>query len=277
MNDKTILFYGWDRWIGSMFLEYLILNSEFVIFKGKLHDSLELIKDEIESIQPTHVIDFTFSDNTTNLEENLKTNLWIPSILAQLSIEFSYHYTYLSDGCIFYDSKPGTVKFIEESDANNFNTEITTIKCYADDILKFYNYRKSLLNLRIQMPVSIHDDQSNFLTQLVACKEIYNSQCSITVLEDFFPIFHDLISESKTGTYNCTNPGTITYVKILELYKQIVNPIHTWTLVSTDINNKNWCSNYLETTKIENEFSKYDIMNIKESVLNVLRKKKLQE
>ena len=31
----------------------------------------------------------------------------------------------------------------------------------------------------------------------------------MTVIDDFLPIFYDMLKNKKTGTYNCVNPGVI--------------------------------------------------------------------
>lgn len=40
--------------------------------------------------------------------------------------------------------------------------------------------------------------------------------------------------QKVTGTYNFTNPGVTDNNKILEAYKQYVNPEKTWTLASDE-------------------------------------------
>lgn len=96
---------------------------------------------------------------------------------------------------------------------------------------------------------------------------------SMTVLPTFFPIFRDMLENKKTGTYNCTNPGYISHNEILEMYKEIVDPLFTWENFTLEEQDKILLSgrsnNYLDTSKLEDE---YNVANIKDAVRKVLAK-----
>jgi 3,5-epimerase/4-reductase len=99
----------------------------------------------------------------------------------------------------------------------------------------------------------------------------------MTVLDDFFPIFTDLMIRKKTGTYNCTNPGVITHNQILEMYKQIINPSFTWKNMTLEEQSKilksDRSNNYLDTSKIKKEYP--NLKGIHDSMIIVLNKMKL--
>jgi hypothetical protein len=100
----------------------------------------------------------------------------------------------------------------------------------------------------------------------------------MTVLEDFFPIFTDLIVKKRTGTYNCTNPGTISHDEILKMYRQIVDHNFTWKNMSLNEQNQILKSarsnNHLDTTKIKREYPR--LRNINEAVIVALNKMSLK-
>jgi dTDP-glucose 4,6-dehydratase len=56
----------------------------------------------------------------------------------------------------------------------------------------------------------------------------------MTVLDDMLPIALDLIYKSHVGTVNLVNPDVICHNRILELYREIVDPEHTWTNMNLD-------------------------------------------
>ena len=98
----------------------------------------------------------------------------------------------------------------------------------------------------------------------------------MTVLDDFFPIFTDLMLKKKIGTYNCTNPGTISHNEILEEYRKIVDPKFEWENFTLEdqakILKSDRSNNELETSKIEKKYPK--LLSISESIKNILVKYK---
>ncbi len=98
-------------------------------------------------------------------------------------------------------------------------------------------------------------------------------QNSMTVLDDFIPIIFDMALNDKKGTYNCTNPGTISHNEILALYKQYVDPEFEWKNFTIEEQNKILASersnNMLDTFKIGEEYP--NLKPIKESVSDILK------
>jgi dTDP-4-dehydrorhamnose reductase len=289
-----ILFYGAKGWIGSMFFDYIKENTQFYIFQGTARiDSLEDVKNEIISIKPTHVISFTgrthgyidsqligtidYLEYSGKLVENIRDNLFGPMVLSKLSSEYSFHYTYLGTGCIFTDENPGDISFSEEALPNFFGSQYSTVKGFTDQLMKL---EKNVLNLRIRMPISNKlTDSRNFITKIMKYEKVCSIANSMTILDDFFPVFLDMIINSKTGTYNCTNPGLITHNSILELYKKIVDPSFTWKNMTLQeqrvILKSDRSNNFLDTTKLEREYPY--VMNIKDSIKNIFVKLKLDD
>jgi hypothetical protein len=187
-------------------------------------DSDNLI-DEIITIQPSHIISFTgrthgkIGDTEVNsidyleypgkLVENIRDNLYSPLVLADICNEYFIHYTYVGTGCIF--NGPPEEIFSEESLPNYFGSSYSIVKGFTDRLM----HSKNVLNLRIRMPISSQKHNRNFITKIVKYDKICSVPNSMTVLDDFFPIFLDLMVRNKKGTYNCTNPGVISHNEIL--------------------------------------------------------------
>jgi NAD dependent epimerase/dehydratase family enzyme len=92
----------------------------------------------------------------------------------------------------------------------------------------------------------------------------------MTVLDTFFPVWLEMLTNNVTGTYNCTNPGVISHDEILHMYKKLVNPNFTWKNFTIEEQNQildsKRSNNYLDTTKIQ----QYNVPDIYTAVRNVL-------
>lgn len=287
-RQTVILFYGSKGWIGGLFLEYLKrTHPEIKLVKGRGRiDNRTEILIEIEQVKPTHIISFTgrthgkvnglevgtidYLEYPGKLVENIRDNLFGPVQLAEICENREIHYTYLGTGCIF-NSNPYEM-FNEDSLPNYFGSSYSVVKGFTDRLM--HNY--TALNLRIRMPISSHSSPRNFINKITKYEKICSISNSMTVLDDFFPIFTDLILNKKTGTYNCTNPGTISHNEILEMYREIVDPTFTWTNFTlqeqSQILKSDRSNNELDTSKLESE---YTLPYIKDSVRNILVKMKV--
>jgi len=289
---NVLLFYGHRGWIGSMFMDFLQVNyPKLKVIKGSARiDITSEVIHEIEKYSPTHIVSFTgrthgvidgVSINTIDyleypgkLQENVCDNLYGPLNLATICKNKSIHYTYLGTGCIFNSEDTETPqKFYEEDLPNYFGSGYSVVKGFTDRLMRNY----PALNLRIRMPISSHPNSRNFINKISTYKQICSIPNSMTVLDDFFPIFIDLILKNKTGTYNCTNPGIISHNEILTFYKQIIDKDFTWTNMDIEEQRKmlksDRSNNYLDTSKIQLDYHK--LRPIHESIIIVLNKMKL--
>ena len=291
-KSDILLIYGHRGWIGSMYTDYLE-NCNIKFIKGNARiDNMNEIIHEIKQYHPTHIISFTgrthgiIEGNSINtidyleysgkLVENVKDNLYGPINLAIICKQKGIHYTYLGTGCIFNSDTNITdpQKFTEESKPNYFGSSYSVVKGFTDCLMKEF----PVLNLRIRMPISSTINDRNFINKIVKYERICSVPNSMTVLDDFFPIFTDLLLKKKIGTYNCTNPGIISHNTILELYKQTINKDFTWKNMTIEeqsaILKSERSNNYLDTSKIEKEYPK--LKGINESMIIVLNKMKLK-
>ena len=287
-----ILVYGGKGWIGSQFIEILKNNKvEFIYGKSRVDDNINLI-NEINEINPTHIISFIgrthgkiedkiyptidYLENKGKLTENIRDNLYSPLILAILCKEKKIHFTYLGTGCIFnYDDEHPFGKEIngyhESSIPNFFGSSYSVVKGYTDRLMHLFN--DSVLNLRIRMPIIAEDNPRNFITKITNYKKICSIPNSMTVLPELLPIIFDMLKNKTLGTINLTNPGLISHNEILELYKKHVDPNFTYKnftieeqkeILAADRSN-----NYLDTNRLQELYPK--IMNIKDSIENLMK------
>lgn len=279
-----LLIYGKNGWIASQFAEYLRTQNVDFVFGESRVDNIENLKNEISKNSPTHIFSFigrtsgVYKDTVYNtidyleqpgtLQYNVRDNLFSPIVLAMICKEQSIHFTYLGTGCIFdYDSTGH--QWNENDTPNFFGSGYSIVKGFTDRLMHLFN--NTALNLRIRMPITNDNHKKNFITKITQYERICSIPNSMTVLADFFPVWLDMIVNSKTGTYNCTNPGVISHNEILEMYKHIVDASFTWTNFTIEEQNKildsKRSNNHLDTTRLETEYP--TVPNIKDSVKKV--------
>jgi len=262
-------------------------TQEIVFIEGLVRVDSPKLVHEIENVNPTHIISFIgrthgilesgekvntidYLEHSGKLFENIRDNLYSPLILADLCIQRGIHYTYLGTGCIFNcDTSTASLEsFGEDSLPNYFGSGYSVVKGFTDRIM----HTKRILNLRIRMPISSQWNDRNFITKITKYSKICSIPNSMTVLDDFFPIFLDLMVRRKTGTYNCTNPGLISHNEILTSYRDLVDSSFTWENFTLEEQSKvlksDRSNNLLDTTLLESEYP--EIKCIRQSVNSIL-------
>jgi dTDP-glucose 4,6-dehydratase len=295
-----ILVYGSKGWIGNQFINLLEqLNLNY--FKGESRtDNEQSLLEEIIAINPSHIVSFIgrthgkigtkeyttidYLEQEGKLFENVRDNLFSPFLLAKICSERNIHYSYLGTGCIFKfdDEHPFGLEqngFTEDSMPNFFGSSYSIVKGFTDRMMHLYS--NSVLNLRIRMPITGEKNGRNFITKIVTYDKVCSVPNSMTVLPELLPYVVKMMQQNITGTVNLTNPGLISHNEILEMYKEIVDPLFTYKNFSQEEQRKilaaDRSNNFLETKKLETLFPEID--NIKVAVRKCLinYKKKLDE
>lgn len=291
-----ILIYGSSGWIGSQFVEILKDNNiDFSCGISRVDDNNSLI-EEINKINPTHIISFIgrthgiigekvyttidYLEQDGKLIENVRDNLYSPLLIANICKTQNIHYTYLGTGCIFkYDEEHPYGKeingFNEDDLPNFFGSSYSVVKGFTDRIMKLYD---NVLNLRIRMPITNEKNPRNFITKITSYEKICSVPNSMTVLPELLPMVLDMMKNKTVGTINLTNPGLISHNEILEMYKEIVDPSFTWINFSQEEQRKilaaDRSNNYLKTTRLESLYP--HVSNIKQSIRMMLLEYKIK-
>jgi dTDP-glucose 4,6-dehydratase len=286
-----ILIYGSNGWIGNIFKDIMIQNNiKFYNGKSRVDCKTTLI-EELDNVEPTHVISFIgrthgtigekkittidYLEEPGKLVDNIRDNLYSPLLLSELCKKRNIHYTYLGTGCIFkFDETHPFEKeesgFTENSLPNFFGSSYSIVKGYTDQIMELYS--DNTLNLRIRMPITGTISERNFITKIVNYEKICSISNSMSVLPELLPFVLKMMEQKITGTLNLTNPGLISHNEILTMYKEIVDPLFTWKNFSQDEQRKILASdrsnNFLDTTKLQNLFP--EVRNIKDAVKDCL-------
>ena len=291
-SQTRLLVYGANGWIGGMYIDYLKKHHpeiKYSIGKARV-DSEDELEDEILMLKPTNIISFIGRTHGTidgvninsidyleypgKIVENIKDNLFAPVFLASICVNYDIHYTYIGTGCIFNTDSTHD-NFLEHDLPNYFGSEYSIVKGYTDRLMQ--SFSRNVLNLRIRMPISSTPHPRNFITKICKYPKICSMYNSMTVLDDFFPIFTDLLFTRTIGTYNCVNPGLINHNDILTRYRNLIDPGLKWenmTLAEQSTMLKSERSNnLLNTNKIITDYP--SLPNIDKSINNVLMKMKI--
>jgi hypothetical protein len=102
----------------------------------------------------------------------------------------------------------------------------------------------------------------------------------MTVMEDILPCLITCMDRKITGPLNATNPGVIEHNTILNWYKELQDPEHTWTSIdNTELLRS--CvksarsNNELDTTRLESLFP--SMPRIEDSVRRILETQLFRE
>ena len=286
-----ILVYGSNGWIGGQFVKLLeSLDIDFVKGKSRVDNEADLIT-EINDTNPTNIISFIgrthgkigdkiyttidYLEQEGKLVENMRDNLYSPLLLADICYKNNIHYTYLGTGCIFKFDQDHPFQqevhgFDERSLPNFYGSSYSIVKGYTDRLMHLY--KDNILNLRIRMPITGEKNGRNFITKIVNYEKVCSVANSMTVLPELLPYVLDMMKNKVNGTMNLTNPGLISHNEILQMYKDIVDPLFKWQNFSQEEQRKildaDRSNNYLDTSRLESLFPQ--IQNIKDAVKKCL-------
>ena len=282
-----VLVFGAKGWIGQQFISNTVHE---VIQATTRPENYQDTFDEIAQVNPDCVISFLgrtygtgpdgklipsidYLELPGKLYENMRDNFYAPYNLAQICDKQDIHFIYLGTGCIYTYKNNNTI-FTEQDKPNFIGSGYSTVKGYTDQVLRHFN---NTLQLRIRMPVSKLVSGRNLIDKLVGYPNICSIPNSMTVLDDMWPIIDKMIDVQEKGVYNLTNPGTAEHNWILQEYTKLINPNHTWNVISYEEQMKyiksERSNNEMNTTKLEHFCQKHslELLPIQESILRCLQ------
>jgi dTDP-4-dehydrorhamnose reductase len=164
--------------------------------------------------------------------ETFRSNVLGPLVLLEECRKRGIYWVHLSTGCIYEESKrskgvkgrKGDMGFSEEDPPNFFGSVYARTKGLSDQLLK----GQLILQLRPRMPFSGTPHDRNLITKLLSYPRVLDVQNSLTSIEDFLSATAELVRRRRTGTYNIVNPGTLSPFDVMQMYKEIVDPMHTF-------------------------------------------------
>ena len=196
--------------------------------------SRQAVHNAIEQHKPSFVINAAGKTGKPNIDwcedhitETFASNVKGPIMLRDVCLEQKVNLVHIGSGCI-YDGDNGGMGYSEEDEPNYSGSFYSRTKIWAEKALKGYN----VLQLRLRMPVDKEPSERNLITKLTKYQRIIDIPNSMTVIDDFLYATKTLMEKECRGIYNITNQGALGHARILELYREIVDPSFQFSIMS---------------------------------------------
>jgi 3,5-epimerase/4-reductase len=196
----------------------------------QLEDFLDLEKPEII----INAIGKTGKPNVDWCEQNkeltIQANVNVAANLCTEASKRDIYFVQLGSGCIYEGDNNGE-GFSEEDPPNFYGPQFyAKSKILAEEILSDF---PSLI-LRIRMPIDGKPHERNLIDKLRKFKKVIDIPNSMTTVPHFLDAMGILIDKKRTGIYNIVNPGTTSAARIMEMYRELVDPKHTFEIFSKE-------------------------------------------
>ena len=229
-----VLIFGSQGYLGQQFLE---LYPDAVATDADIADPSQ-VATALDTHTPDVVINAAGKTGRPNIdwcednrEETVRANVTGPLVLLDECAKRNVYWVHLSSGCIYQGDNEG--RGFTEADAPNFTGSFySRTKALCDQLLK--EFEEQILILRLRMPFDGTDNPRSLLNKLRQYPRVLDVQNSITYLPEFMSAAKQLIETKETGLFNVTNPGTVSPYQMMEMYKEIVDPSHTFDRLLQD-------------------------------------------
>lgn len=210
----------------------------------------------------------------THKEETLRANVTGPLVLLEECLARKIYLVHMSSGCIYTGEKGdrgdrSDKGFAEEDPPNFFGSFYSRTKAWSDQIMKDF----PVLNLRLRMPFDGSRSERNLIVKLTKYKKVLDTGNSLTYLPDFLQAANRLIDKRAIGTFNVVNDDVISPYRIMELYKEIVDPAHQFERLTLerlgDVVKADRSNCRLSTEKLKGEG--ISLRSVEEAVREALR------
>lgn len=157
------------------------------------------------------------------IEETMLGNVMLPKMLMELSTSQEFKFTHISSGCIYngYD-KRYTEDCPSDFDFSNGSMYSGT-KNFAEKIIRDISDLHYIFRLRI--PFDHYKSPRNYITKMLSYNKLLDAENSMSNRQDFAKAVIDLLElRVPYGTYNITNPGSMSTSQVVELIKEHIAP-----------------------------------------------------
>jgi len=216
---------AFQRYLWKERIDYNVLSRSSVDYTKE-----EILKEFINEWKFDLVINaagYTGKPNVDSCQihktECLIGNVILAQTVAEACKQTGIYLTHVSSGCIFTGSNNGN-GFSEDDEPNftfkqnNCCSFYSGTKSLAEDIIKLY---PQAYILRLRMPFEHRSNLRNYLTKVISYHTLLDATNSLTNIDDFARVSIEIFNKGLPfGTYNITNPGSITTREITEMMKE---------------------------------------------------------
>ncbi|MBX3422537.1 MAG: sugar nucleotide-binding protein [Pirellulaceae bacterium] len=232
-----LLILGSSGYVGSALTRFL--DSRGVAYRGlsrrdTRNYALENLDQIVRELRPDFLINaagYTGKPNVDACElhrtECLSGNSVLPGVVRQVCEANNLAWGHISSGCIYSGARPDGSGFTE-ADPPNFD--------FRHNNCSFYSGCKALGEellsgssqtyiWRLRIPFNHQHSSRNYLSKLLSYDRLLDARNSVTDLDDFVRVCWECWQRQVPfGTYNITNPGSITTAEVVELIQQLLRP-----------------------------------------------------
>lgn len=155
--------------------------------------------------------------------EVVRSNVYGPLVLLEECGKRNIYWVHLGSGCV-YEGDKGGEGFSEEDPPNYFGSFYSRSKGWIDSVLQEF----PVLQLRLRMPFDGTHEARNLITKVSKYTKVLDAENSITYVPHMLKAAVKLIEMRETGTFNVVNPGTMSPYRLMTMYKEMVDPDHTF-------------------------------------------------
>lgn len=195
----------------------------------------DAVAHELAERKPSAVVNAAGKTGKPNVDwceshpiETYRSNVQGPLVLAHACSKAGVYLLHLASGCIFYGDSPAPGGWREDDFANPVAFYSRTK--YAADLVLSRLPHVGIARLR--MPIDSEPGSRNLITKLAAYKQVVDVENSVTIVSDLVKVVAALIDERGEGVFHVTNPGAMKHQTLLALYKELVDPRHTYELLA---------------------------------------------
>jgi dTDP-4-dehydrorhamnose reductase len=161
-------------------------------------------------------------------EETVHSNVIGPLVLVEECGKRDIYFVHLGTGCVY--SGDSSTPFSETDPPNFYGSFYSRSKGVIDQLLNDF----PVLNIRLRMPFDGTDSERNLINKIKKYDRLLDTENSMTYIPDLLSAVSQLIEKRATGPYNVINPGAMTPFRMMELYKEIVDPSHMFELLKEE-------------------------------------------
>lgn len=226
---------GASGFMGGHCVDYLRKNNHEVYADRLEITDYKALESTFKKFKPDVVINFAGVRAYPNIDwcedhklETVAVNVAGALNVARAALEVGAYPMMVSSGCI-YNGGPDK-EFTEEDEPNFTGSFYSRMRIALQNSLK----ELPVLTLRVRMPLSSQPNDRNLITKIVGYEKVISVPNSVTLIEDMYPAMEKLAHSRPVGILNFTNEGYLDHKTILDAYKEIVNPNHTYTAITLE-------------------------------------------
>lgn len=197
----------------------------------------DAVRAALRAHRPTAVVNAAGKTGQPNVDwceshpvETYRSNVIGALIVAEVCADVGAYLLHLASGCIFYGDSPTPGGWLENDFANP--TSLYSRTKYSADLV--LSTMPNVGIARLRMPIDSSPGARNLITKLSNYKQVVDVENSVTIVDDLVGVVQQLVEKRGQGVFHVTNPGTMRHRDLLSLYKELVDPNHTYELITAD-------------------------------------------